>query len=108
MVLLHRAHSDVLAIDSSLFNKGKTWTLLVHIVNDAQRQGVPCGNGRTLRTLKEGLKLKANQFAKPEYGKVANSLKWKDGLAWTTLPVGTVIILSKTQKKNSATEVSRI
>ena len=98
MLELHKLfpHEDnLINIDSKHFSNGKTWDLLTQIIGDAKRSGVTCEKPRTLRTLKERLKEASINYSQPEYQKLADSLKHKNGLAYTEIPYGTITILPK-------------
>jgi hypothetical protein len=86
---------DIVIIDASKFSNGKTWQLLKAIVGDERRKGVECKNPRTLKSLKERFKNAGNNLSNDSYVRLAKSLKYKDGLAWTTIPFGKIQISPK-------------
>jgi len=90
---------SVIYIDSNEFSNGKTWQLLTAIVNDSKRQGVKCEKARTLRTLQERLKEAVLRYGKLDYKNLAKSLKYTNGLVYTTIPCGKVVILPKKSKE---------
>jgi len=92
---LQEHFSCIIEIDASRFNSGKTWSLLTEIINDAKRKGVKCDKKRTWRSLKDRLKKAAKKHDKPQYSTLAESLKYKNGLASTNIPFGKITILSK-------------
>ena len=94
-----RPGSDVIEIESDHFNKNNNWRLLEAIVSDSTRVGVPCPNDRSLRSLRERLQKKAGDPSKAGYKTLADSLKWDKGLAYSSIPFGTIKILP-TEKKN--------
>jgi len=96
---------DVIIIDASKFSNSKTWRLLKAIIDDERRNGMRCENPRTLRTLKERLKKTESDSNKNDHIKLAKSLKYKDGLARTTINFGKIQI---SPKKNNSAENSAL
>ncbi len=80
---------SVIEIEEEEFNKSKIFTLLKEVIKDKDRKGVKC-EYRIRRALAENLR---NRQDKNKYGKVAKSLKYKDGKVRTTIPLGKIRII---------------
>jgi hypothetical protein len=82
--------SIVIKINASNFSIGATNFKLLNkiITNDPNRDGVPCPNKRTCKSIQEKLR-------KEHYPEAAKSLKWENGKIWTTIPAGQIVIIPK-------------
>lgn len=88
-----QSEREIIEIESWPHSNSATWRLFVAIANDDTRRGVECQNSRTLRSLKESFKKKFKETGDQKCLLVADSLKWKDKKAWTT--IGKIIIMPK-------------
>jgi hypothetical protein len=93
----------VTLVDPKHFNKNENWDLLCDIISDNKREGVPCENERTLRSLKERLKAcEKTHGTLFGYEQLAKSLRWKNHKAYTTLPSTAILAKSLRWKNHKA------
>jgi hypothetical protein len=93
--VLKAIKKNIIKIYEEDFNNRDTFKLLKKIIKDKDRKGVPC-KYRTRRGLAENLR---NPQHRDIYGEVANSLKFKKGKVWTSIPPANIEIIYKEHKK---------